>query len=130
MKWLGHILSSISGLTDEQAMWRVLANDDHEAFAELVRRWEPPVRALCIRMTGDDRFGDDLAQETFVRVFASLPPPAAALQRSTARLRAESSSAARPPGWLPSISLRVLPRPRSRLCSPPVAPPPIRALAP
>jgi RNA polymerase sigma-70 factor (ECF subfamily) len=57
-------------MTDEQAMWRVQMHDDHEAFGELVRRWEPPIRRLCIRMTGDEHRGEDLAQEALVRVFA------------------------------------------------------------
>ena len=70
MNWLNKILTPLSGLTDEQAMWRVQTRDDQEAFAELVRRWHPPIRSLCIRMTGDEHQGEDLAQEAFVRVFA------------------------------------------------------------
>lgn len=71
MSWLPKFLSPIARLTDEQAMERVRAGDDHEAFAELVRRWEGPIRGLCERMTGDERFAEDLAQEAFVRVFAA-----------------------------------------------------------
>lgn len=59
----------LSGVTDEQAMWRVQKHDDHAAFAELVRRWQEPVRRLCVRMTGDEHRGEDLAQEAFARVF-------------------------------------------------------------
>lgn len=51
-------------------MQRVQQNDDSEAFAELVRRWEQPIQRLCGRMTGDAHQGEDLAQEVFVRVFA------------------------------------------------------------
>ena len=40
------------------------------AFAELVRRWQEPIRRLCVRMTGDAHRGEDLAQEAFARVFA------------------------------------------------------------
>lgn len=43
----------------------------HEAFTQLVRRWETPIRRLCIRMTGDEHRGEDLTQETFARVFAN-----------------------------------------------------------
>ncbi len=71
MSWLATLFPSRSGVTDEQAMWRVQRHDDPEAFAEVVRRWEEPVRRLCIRMTGDVQGGEDLAQETFVRVFAN-----------------------------------------------------------
>jgi RNA polymerase sigma-70 factor, ECF subfamily len=70
MSLIANLFSSASVLTDEQAMWRVQMQDDHGAFAELVRRWEEPIRHLCARMTGDEHRGEDLAQETFVRVFA------------------------------------------------------------
>lgn len=56
--------------SDEQAMWRVQREDDHAAFAQLVERWETPIRRLCTRMTGDLHRGEDLAQEAFTRVFA------------------------------------------------------------
>ena len=39
--------------TDELAMRRVQADGDPEAFAQLVRRWERPIRNLCLRMTSD-----------------------------------------------------------------------------
>ena len=51
-------------------MWRVQSHDDDGAFAQLVRRWEGPIQRLCTRMTGDPHRGEDLAQETFTRVFA------------------------------------------------------------
>jgi RNA polymerase sigma-70 factor (ECF subfamily) len=63
-------LNSLFSSTDEQAMWRVQTRDDEEAFAQLVRRWEGPIQRLCIRITGDPHRGEDLAQETFARVFA------------------------------------------------------------
>jgi RNA polymerase sigma-70 factor, ECF subfamily len=55
--------------TDEQAMWRVKMNDDAQAFARLVQRWEKPIQRLCTRMTGSSHQGEDLAQETFTRLF-------------------------------------------------------------
>lgn len=63
MTWLFQV-------SDEQAMWRVQREDDHAAFAQLVERWETPIRRLCTRMTGDLHRGEDLAQEAFTRVFA------------------------------------------------------------
>src|SRR5580765_7662028 len=63
-------LRSLFGISDEQAMWRVQTEDDERALALLVRRWEGPIQRLCLRMTGDVQRGEDLAQETFVRVFA------------------------------------------------------------
>src|SRR6476659_7350099 len=56
---------------DEQFMREVQLRGDHEAFAQLLRRWEPPIRRLCIRMSGDEHRGEDLAQEAFIRAFAA-----------------------------------------------------------
>jgi RNA polymerase sigma-70 factor (ECF subfamily) len=56
--------------TDEQVMWRVQHGGDPAAFAELVRRWETPIRRMCARMTGDLHRAEDLAQEAFSRVFS------------------------------------------------------------
>src|SRR5881394_1845844 len=63
-------LRSLFAISDEQAMWRVQSQDDERAFAQLVRRWEGPIQRLGARMTGDVHRGEDLAQETFARVFA------------------------------------------------------------
>lgn len=52
-------------------MGRVQAQDDEAAFAQLVSRWEGPIQRLCARMTGDEHGAQDLAQETFVRIFAA-----------------------------------------------------------
>ena len=57
--------------SDEAAMGLVQRHGDPAAFAQLVARWEGPVRRLCGRMTGDAHVGEDLAQEAFARVFAS-----------------------------------------------------------
>jgi RNA polymerase sigma-70 factor (ECF subfamily) len=67
------LLGSVSALftaSDEQAMWRVQMNDDAHAFAQLMRRWEGPIQRLCARMLGDPQKGEDLAQDTFARIFA------------------------------------------------------------
>jgi RNA polymerase sigma-70 factor (ECF subfamily) len=61
---------SLFSSSDEQAMWRVRTDDDPQAFAQLVERWLQPIRNLCTRMTGDAHRGEDLAQETFARLFA------------------------------------------------------------
>ena len=57
-------------MSDEQAMARVQADDDAQAFSQLVRRWEPAIQRLCTRMLGDEHRGEDIAQETFARLFA------------------------------------------------------------
>lgn len=56
-------------MNDEQAMWRVQMHDDAQAFAELVRRWEEPIRRLGVRILGDVHRAEDVAQEAFARVF-------------------------------------------------------------
>jgi RNA polymerase sigma-70 factor (ECF subfamily) len=55
--------------SDEEAMWRVKVYDDHHDFDRLVRRWEEPIRNLCVRMVGDSHRGEDLKQDTFLRLF-------------------------------------------------------------
>lgn len=57
-------------VTDEQAMWRVQMHDDHGAFTVLVQRWQTPLRRLAVRMLSDEHRAEDVAQETFSRVFA------------------------------------------------------------
>lgn len=57
-------------MNDEQVMWRVQMHDDGEAFAELVQRWERPIRRLGVRLLGDVHRAEDMAQEAFARVFA------------------------------------------------------------
>jgi len=55
--------------TDEQLMWRAQQEDDAEAFASLVTRWQDTIRRLCARLTGDEHRAEDLAQEVFAKVF-------------------------------------------------------------
>jgi RNA polymerase sigma-70 factor, ECF subfamily len=62
-------LSLLYSRTDEESMCRVKSHDDHGEFDRLVARWEQPIRRLCVRMTGDVHRGEDLKQETFVRLF-------------------------------------------------------------
>src|SRR5512138_1435737 len=62
-------LSRLCSRSDEETMWRVKMHADHQEFARLVRRWEEPIRRLCIRMTGDAHRGEDLKQVTFIKLF-------------------------------------------------------------
>jgi RNA polymerase sigma-70 factor, ECF subfamily len=64
------ILSAIFAMSDEQAMWRVQMHDDAQAFAQLVARWEDPIKRLCIRMLADEHKADDVTQEAFTRVYS------------------------------------------------------------
>ena len=40
-----------------------------DAFGELMRRYEAPVRSLCARMVGGAAQGDDVAQEVFLEIW-------------------------------------------------------------
>lgn len=71
MEWLPQLFPSHSAVSDEEAMRDVQVRGDHQAFTHLVHRWETPIRRLCIRMTGDEHRGEDLAQEAFASVFAN-----------------------------------------------------------
>src|SRR5436190_15273323 len=64
------LLPSLLSITDEQAMWRVKMQDDPQAFAKLVERWEKTIQRLCTRMLGDPHRAEDMTQEAFARLFA------------------------------------------------------------
>ncbi len=57
-------------LTDADLVARVLVDDDHHAFAELVRNHQSAIRGLLRQLTRNDLgLADDLAQETFLRAY-------------------------------------------------------------
>jgi len=59
--------------TDADLIARVLLHDDQNAFGELVRRYQSPVRGFLTKMaTGDTHLADDLAQEVFVKAWKNL----------------------------------------------------------
>lgn len=60
-------------LDDADLVARVLVEDDHHAFAELVRNHQSAIRGLLRQLTRNDLgLADDLAQETFVRAYRNL----------------------------------------------------------
>ena len=59
--------------TDADLIARVLLYEYQDAFGELVRRYQSPVRGFLIKMTnGDTHLADDLAQEALVKVWKKL----------------------------------------------------------
>ena len=59
--------------SDADLIARVLADDDRNAFAELVRRHQSAVRGFLRKLSGGDHGrADDLAQETFLRAYRGL----------------------------------------------------------
>ena len=60
-------------ISDAQLIARVLVQDDHHAFGELVRRHQSAVRATLRKLTGGNHaLADDLAQETFLLAYRNL----------------------------------------------------------
>ena len=51
---------------------RVRDGDEH-AFTELVREFHTPLCTYLARLVGNDELGSDLAQETLIRAWTSLP---------------------------------------------------------
>lgn len=45
---------------------------DQVAYTELVRRYEPQVQAVCLKMVHNQETARDLTQETFVKAFSAL----------------------------------------------------------
>ncbi len=58
-------------LDDGELVRRVLAGDE-EAFADLVRRWEPKLRAYVGQIVKTPEEARDLVQEAFVRAWSNL----------------------------------------------------------
>ncbi len=60
-------------LTDAELVARVIVDDDHHAFAELVRNHQSAVRGLLRNLVRSDiTLADDLAQETFLRAYKKI----------------------------------------------------------
>jgi RNA polymerase sigma-70 factor, ECF subfamily len=59
---------------DSELIARAVSSDDRAAFGELVRRHQSAVRRFLRHLTGgDESLADDLAQETFLQAWRSLP---------------------------------------------------------
>ena len=57
--------------SDDRLVERARAGD-HEAFRQLVRRYEPVVASTVIGMLGQGADADDVGQETMIRLYRSL----------------------------------------------------------
>ncbi|NOZ62139.1 MAG: sigma-70 family RNA polymerase sigma factor [Calditrichaeota bacterium] len=55
-------------MTDAALLEKIRAGDE-EAFREVVKKYEPRVAAIVIRMLGNSPEADDVGQETFIRFF-------------------------------------------------------------
>jgi RNA polymerase sigma factor (sigma-70 family) len=58
---------------DQQLIARVVAHKDQHAFAQLVLRYQSPLRHWARRLCdGDSHLADDLAQETFMKAYGAI----------------------------------------------------------
>ena len=57
-----------TGCTDEELML-IFINGDEKAFDELVRRYMDSVISYLYKFTGDYNISDDIAQESFIRLY-------------------------------------------------------------
>jgi len=62
----------MSGASDWELVERAQSGDTR-AFAELVSRYQSPVIHFCHRMIGSIQDAEDIAQDSFVRVYRYLP---------------------------------------------------------
>lgn len=79
-------------MNDKALISRVLVDDDHHAFATLVRKYQQSIRQFLRRLTdGNSALADDIAQQVFISAYDKL---------STFRAEAGFST------WLHSIAYR------------------------
>lgn len=64
--------ASVIAVSDEAALLARARDGDLDAFAEFVRRFERPIRALLGRLLDDERDIDEAAQDTFVQAWRHL----------------------------------------------------------
>lgn len=60
---------------NDDSDWNTVARaqaGDEQAFAELVRRYQHRIVQFCYRMTGSAQEAEDLAQESFIRLYRHL----------------------------------------------------------
>lgn len=58
--------------TDTELLARVIIDEDQQAFEELVKKYQSPLRGFFRKMCGDVDLADDLSQETFLKAYRGL----------------------------------------------------------
>lgn len=60
-------------IDDKSLIARIVYADDQHAFTTLVRKHQDPIRQFLRRLTAGERaMADDIAQETFIRIYQKL----------------------------------------------------------
>ncbi|MEW6984542.1 RNA polymerase sigma factor [Colwelliaceae bacterium 6471] len=64
----------MSSLTNEsELIAKVLISNDQQAFSQLVKHYQSPLRQYCRRLSAPDHsLADDIAQETFIQAYRKL----------------------------------------------------------
>jgi len=61
------------GTSDLNLIYKIVLNNDHEAFGILIDKYQNDIRGLFYKLTnGDKNLTDDLAQEVFIKIFKHL----------------------------------------------------------
>jgi DNA-directed RNA polymerase specialized sigma24 family protein len=57
----------------EELLIKRVINGDQEAFRSIVEKYQNLVFAICLNIAGQRQEAENLAQETFLQVYRSLP---------------------------------------------------------
>src|SRR3954451_7484027 len=57
----------------DEKLVELSVSEDHNAFGEIVKRWERKIFALCFGMLGREDDARDAAQEAFIAAYRNLP---------------------------------------------------------
>ena len=66
---IGNMRKGSEPVGDDQALMRLLQQDDEAAFEQIVRQWEQPMLNFFYRAVGDLDLAEDLRQDLFVRLY-------------------------------------------------------------
>lgn len=58
---------------DEISVLESLRNGNTDAFAEIIEKYQVPITGYLYRLTGEWETAKDLAQDTFIQVYRSIP---------------------------------------------------------
>jgi len=61
----------IKAYDEDQHRVQAVADGDHQAFAAIVKKYEPMIAKVVIGMLGNKADADDVGQETFIRFYRS-----------------------------------------------------------
>jgi len=60
-------------IDDNKLIARIISSGDQHAFATLIKKYQNAIRHFLRRLTaGDQAIADDIAQETFIRIFQKI----------------------------------------------------------